>query len=90
MDKRFEWRTDAYGKERRCLYMCGLYVGCIIPTTAAEVPFRAWLMTDDEGDRIGVDQWPTEDAARAAVEIAALAVVGAFEETKSTTKGEVA
>lgn len=79
MDPRFEWQRDAYGKEKRNLYLLGLFVGCIIPITATGPPFRAWLMTDDEGDRVGDDKFETEDAARDAVYAAALERVTSHE-----------
>lgn len=78
MDKRFTWGKDGYGKP--ALFLLGLYVGCVIPCDAKETRWRAWLMLDDEGesiggDTIGPDNFPTAEAAQAALYAAALARV---------------
>lgn len=77
IENHLEWRKDAYGYDRRALYLYGFYVGCILPARLGGGAFRAWLMTDDEGDIVGKNDWPSEDAARDAVYAAALERINA-------------
>lgn len=76
MDERFEWRTDCFGRPNRALYFMGLFVGCILETKK-DGPYRAWIMTDDSGERVGKDRWKTEETARNAAQKAASAIVSA-------------
>lgn len=61
-----QWKTDAYGRPDAALYIGGLYVGRVFAVKAFG-PWRAWIMTDDEGDRVGKDLWPSEEAAKVAL-----------------------
>lgn len=70
-----KWRRNAFGDEDHALYLGGIYVGSIIPTKASGGPYRAWLATDEDGERIGDDKWPTVEAAREALFEAARAAL---------------
>ena len=64
-----EWRKDAYGTPDVALYFGNIYVGEIHRLTnpdRRQAPWRAWLMTTDEGGAIG--HYATPDQARMAVE----------------------
>jgi hypothetical protein len=58
------WRKDAWGEEGRALYLNGLCVGFVQRhKTKLVLAYRAWIMSDDDGQSIG--WFPTEDMAKA-------------------------
>jgi hypothetical protein len=66
---RLYWRQDCFGQPDRALYVGGLNVGHIMysPTNPqrAGCPWRAWLMTDEDGK--GVGWFATEREAKDAL-----------------------
>ncbi len=72
-----EWRADGFGEPLQALYLGDLYVGAILHIRSGErsqAPWRAWFMSDDEGNSIG---WFTDpDDARKAVVTALIAALG--------------
>jgi hypothetical protein len=49
------WRPDCFGKPGRALFVGGLNVGSIMyhKRDERDDPWRAWLMTDEDGNEIG-------------------------------------
>lgn len=78
-DEGMVWRKDCFGRERRALYIGKICIGHISDMRPSGL-WRAWLQTDEDGDRIGKDDWPRAAAAREAVEIAARAALAAIPE----------
>ncbi len=69
------WRPDGYGNPGRALYARDLYLGHVTHWTYPDpshraTPWRAWLMTDEEGEEVG--WWATEQEAKDALVDAAL------------------
>lgn len=72
------WNTDSSGNDRPDLYLDKIWIGYVTRfknPNRVTAPWRAWLMTDEEGDGIG---WhPTREAAQSAlVEAAVKALLG--------------
>ena len=68
------WRKDEFGNVDRALYIGRLYIGhimhCPKHPRRPDAPWRAWLMTSDEGDEAG---WYASEAdAKAALHAAAM------------------
>lgn len=64
------WRPDCFGRAERALYVGGLNVGTVMHhATGRQKSWRAWLMTDEDGEEIG--WYMTEREAKDALEDAA-------------------
>lgn len=53
---RFYWCKDEFGRPNNTLYLGRIYVGSIMHWAnerRAVTPYRAWFMSDSDGDEIG-------------------------------------
>lgn len=68
------WRADGFGNPEFALYANNLYLGEIMHVQKRpnykERPYRAWVMTTDDGEEVG--WYPTIQAAKDALVDAAL------------------
>ena len=68
---RVYWRADAFGHKDCALFIGRLHVGSLMHYAPhGDKPWRAWLMTDDDGKQIG--WFPTQQEAQDALVDAAI------------------
>ena len=74
---RLYWRPDCFGKPDQALYIGGLCIGTLMEwnhPTRRETPWRAWLMTDEDGASVG--WFETKETAMGALVDAAVKELG--------------